>query len=145
MYDLEEVRAAVEACRTAEPDLPIIATMTFDTAGHTMMGVSPNAAAAALQEMGVYALGGNCGNGPAEIEGALQSMRAAEREIFITAKSNAGVPHLVGGVPVYDATPEHMAAHVLRAKELGAQIIGACCGSTPDHIRAMAAALEKAN
>ena len=142
MYDLEEVRAAVEACRTIAPDLPIVATMTFDTAGRTMMGVAPDSALAALHEMGVFALGGNCGNGPAEIEGALQSMQAADQEVLITAKSNAGMPHLIDGVPVYDATPEDMAVHALRAKELGAQIIGACCGSTPEHIRAMAEALQ---
>jgi len=142
MYDLEEVRAAVEACRTIAPDLPIVATMTFDTAGRTMMGVAPDSALAALHEMGVFALGGNCGNGPAEIEGALQSMQATGQEVLIIAKSNAGMPHLIDGVPVYDATPEDMALHALRAKELGAQIIGACCGSTPDHIRAMAEALQ---
>lgn len=143
MYDLQEVRAAVEACRQAAPDLPIVATMTFDSAGHTMMGVSPEAAVAALQELGVFGLGGNCGNGPAEIEGALHSMQSVEREVLIIAKSNAGVPQLIGGVPVYDSTPEHMAAHAIRAKQLGARIIGACCGSTPDHIRAMAEAIRE--
>jgi 5-methyltetrahydrofolate--homocysteine methyltransferase len=143
MYDLEEVKAAVEACLAADPDLPVVATMTFDTAGRTMMGVAPDHAVAALQEMGVYALGGNCGNGPEEIEGVLESMRHAEPQVLVTAKSNAGVPHLVGGVPIYDATPEHMAAHAQRAKAAGARIIGACCGSTPDHIRAMADALQE--
>lgn len=143
MYDLDEIRAAVEACREAMPELPIVATMTFDSAGHTMMGVSPDAAVAALEEMNVFALGGNCGNGPAEIEAALLSMQSARQRAIIIAKSNAGVPQLVGGVPVYDSKPEHMAAHALRAVELGAQIIGACCGSSPDHIRAMAAALRQ--
>lgn len=141
MYDLDEVRAAVEACREAAPELPIIATMTFDSAGHTMMGVSPQAAVQALQDLQVHALGGNCGNGPAEIEAALSAMRSADPHTVVIAKSNAGVPHLEAGVPVYDSTPEHMAAHALRARELGAGIIGGCCGSSPDHIRAMAAAL----
>lgn len=142
MYDLEEARAAVEASRSAAPDLPIIATMTFDTAGHTMMGVSPERAVSALQELGVEALGGNCGNGPGEIEGVLRSMQAPEQDVRIASKSNAGIPHLVGGEAVYDATPDLMAEHAIQARNLGAQIIGACCGSTPEHIRAMAAALD---
>lgn len=141
MYDLEEVRAAVEAAREAAPELPIVTTMTFDTAGHTMMGTSPDVAADALQDMGVFALGGNCGNGPAEIERALSGMRPKERDPFIVAKSNAGVPHLEGSATVYDATPEDMAKHVQTARALGAQIIGGCCGNTPNHIRAMAVAL----
>lgn len=141
MYDLGEVRIAVDACREAAPELPIVATMTFDSAGHTMMGVSPAAAVEALQELNVDALGGNCGNGLAEIEAALSSMRSAKPHTTVIAKSNAGVPHLQGGVPVYDATPEHMAAHALRAKELGVTIFGGCCGSSPEHIRAMAVAL----
>ncbi|MFQ5944491.1 MAG: betaine--homocysteine S-methyltransferase [Anaerolineales bacterium] len=143
MFDLEEARAAVEACRTASAELPIFATMTFDTAGHTMMGVSPEDAVSALQKLGVQALGGNCGNGPGEIEGVLQSMQAQEPTAAIASKSNAGIPHLADGKAVYDATPEHMAEHAILARQLGAQIIGACCGSTPDHIRAMAAALEE--
>ncbi len=143
MYDLDEVRAAVSACRQAAPGLPIVATMTFDTGGHTMMGVSPKAAVGALKEMGVHALGGNCGNGPDEIEAVLSGMRSAGLPSNVIAKSNAGVPHLEAGVPVYDATPERMAVHAVRAAELGANIIGACCGSTPDHIRAMAAALRQ--
>lgn len=141
MYDLEEVRGAVEACRMADPDLAIVATMTFDTAGRTMMGVAPEHAAEALQELGVIALGGNCGNGPGEIEGALHAMQGANPKVGVIAKSNAGIPHLADGLPVYDASPEQMAAHARRAQELGARIIGACCGSTPAHIRAMAKVL----
>lgn len=144
MYDLEEVRIAAEACQQADSELPIVATMTFDSAGRTMMGVTPEQAAAALQELGVFALGGNCGNGPEEIEAAIESMGPQDGGVRVIAKSNAGVPHLVKGVPVYDSTPEHMAAHALRAHQLGAQIIGACCGSSPDHIRAMAEALAEA-
>jgi 5-methyltetrahydrofolate--homocysteine methyltransferase len=143
MYDLEEARAAVEASRTAAPELPIIATMTFDTAGHTMMGVSPGDAVAALHELGVDVLGGNCGNGPDEIERVLRSMQATGQEVLIASKSNAGIPHLVDGGAVYDATPEHMAEHAIQARKLGAQIVGACCGSTPEHVRAMAEALDR--
>ncbi len=143
MYDLEEVRAAVEGCRSAAPDLPVVATMTFDTAGHTMMGVAPEAAVEALTELGVISIGGNCGNGTEEIHNVLRKMRRSKSDLVLTAKSNAGVPHLVDGAPTYDATPEHMAEYALQALEEGAQIIGACCGSTPAHIRAMADALQR--
>jgi 5-methyltetrahydrofolate--homocysteine methyltransferase len=143
MYDLDEVRAAVEGCRSAAPDLPIVATMTFDTAGHTMMGVAPEAAVEAFTASGVISLGGNCGNGPAEIHSVLRKMHRSQSDLVLTAKANAGVPHLVDGAPIYDATPAHMAEYALTALEEGAQIIGACCGSTPAHTRAMADALHR--
>ncbi|MFQ5921371.1 MAG: homocysteine S-methyltransferase family protein [Anaerolineales bacterium] len=142
MYDIEEVRAAVDGCKSAAPDLPIVATMTFDTAGHTMMGLSPEDAAEMLAELGVIALGGNCGNGPEEIHSVVRKMRGSQPGMVLTAKSNAGIPHLVDGAAVYDATPEDMAEYALQALEEGAQIIGACCGSTPAHVRAMAEALQ---
>jgi methionine synthase I (cobalamin-dependent) len=143
MYDIVEVRAAAQGCRSAAPDLPVVATMTFDTAGHTMMGVSPQAAAEALMELGVIALGGNCGNGTEEIHGVIRAMHGSQSDLVLTAKSNAGVPHLVDGVTTYGATPQHMAEYALQALEEGAQIIGACCGSTPAHVRAMAEALQR--
>jgi 5-methyltetrahydrofolate--homocysteine methyltransferase len=143
MYDIEEVRAAVQGCKSVASDLPVVATMTFDTAGHTMMGVSPEAAAEALMEMGVIALGGNCGNGPEEIHSVIRAMHGSQPDLVLTAKSNAGVPHLVDGIAAYDATPEHMAEYALQALEEGAQIIGGCCGSTPAHVRSMAEALQR--
>ncbi len=143
MYDLEEVRAAVDGCKSAAPELPIVATMTFDTNGHTMMGVAPEAAVEALTELGVISLGGNCGNGPEEIHNVLRKMNRSQSDLVLTAKSNAGVPHLVDGAPAYDATPEDMAEYALQAVEEGAKIIGGCCGSTPAHIRAMAEALQR--
>ncbi|NWF70038.1 MAG: betaine--homocysteine S-methyltransferase [Chloroflexi bacterium] len=142
MSDLEEVRAAVEGCRRAAPDFPIVTTMTFDTHGRTMMGVTPEQALAALSAMKVLALGGNCGNGPAEIEGVVQKMRAVSANAVLVAKSNAGLPRMTDSGPVYDATPEVMAAYARQVRDLGARIIGACCGSTPAHIRAMTAALN---
>ena len=142
MYDIEEVRAAIQGCRNVAPDLPVVATMTFDTAGHTMMGVSPETAAEALMEMDVIALGGNCGNGPEEIHGVIRAMHGSQPDLVLTAKSNAGVPHLANGVATYDATPEHMAEYALQAIKEGAQIIRGCCGSTPAHVRAMAEAMQ---
>jgi 5-methyltetrahydrofolate--homocysteine methyltransferase len=117
--------------------------MTFDTAGHTMMGISPEAAAEALAELGAIAVGGNCGNGPEEIHSVIRRMRSNRPDLVLTAKSNAGVPHLVDGSATYDATPEHMAEYALQAVHEGAQIIGGCCGSTPAHVRMMAEALQR--
>ena len=143
MSDLEEVRAAVEGCRQVAPDIPIVATMTFDTHGHTVMGVSPQTAAEALSGLNLMALGGNCGNGPDEIEAAIEKMHSVVPDVVLVAKSNAGAPRIEGDHQVYDATPEIMADHALRVHHLGARIIGACCGSTPEHIRAMGRALQR--
>jgi len=142
MSDLEEVRAAHTACRQVAPEVPVVTTMTFDTKGRTMMGVTPERALSTLGEFGVIALGANCGNGPDEIEGVIEKMRAAGPDVPLVAKANAGLPHMVDGVAVYDATPDVMAGYARRVREHGAQIIGACCGSTPDHIRAIAQALK---
>lgn len=143
MSDLNELKAAVEGCRKAAAGFPLVATMTFDTRGHTSMGVSTQAAVEAYEEMGLLAFGGNCGNGPKEIEGVIQEMRNMSPDAVLIAKSNAGMPRMEGDRQVYDATPEVMAEHALRVRDLGARIIGACCGSTPDHISAMAKALRR--
>jgi 5-methyltetrahydrofolate--homocysteine methyltransferase len=142
MSDLNELKAAVEGCRNAAAGFPLVATMTFDTRGHTSMGVSTQKAVEAFAEMGLLAYGGNCGNGPGEIEGVIEEMRKLSPDAVLVAKSNAGMPRLEGDRQVYDATPESMAEHALRVRDLGARIIGACCGSTPDHIGAMAEALR---
>ena len=142
MSDLEEMRAAVEGVRQVSPSLPILTTMTFDTRGHTMMGVSPEQAVTSLRSWGADAIGGNCGNGPEEILGVLQKMHAAAPEVVLVAKANAGVPTLVQGRAVYGATPEMMGDYARAAAGLGARIIGGCCGSTPAHLRAMAEALD---
>ncbi|HEY43920.1 MAG TPA: methionine synthase [Anaerolineae bacterium] len=142
MSDLEEVRAAIKGCRQIAPEFPIVATMTFDAHGHTSMGVSPQVAVEALSGLNLEAMGGNCGNGPDEIEAVIEAMHQADPGIVLVAKSNAGAPRMEGGRQVYDATPEVMAEHALRVKNLGARIIGACCGSMPEHIRAMGHALR---
>jgi 5-methyltetrahydrofolate--homocysteine methyltransferase len=141
MADLEEVRAALEGVRQASPDIPVITTMTFDTRGRTMMGVTPERAAATLIEYGAAAVGGNCGNGPDEIIDVINKMSAVQPDAILVAKANAGVPTLVGGRPLYRATPEDMTGYAVQAFEAGARIIGACCGSTPEHIQAIAVAL----
>ena len=140
MSDLQEVQAAVMGIRDVS-DMPVVTTLTFDTNGRTMMGVAPVAGLEAMRELGVTALGGNCGNGPAEIEGVIQAMRDADPDVVLVAKSNAGIPQYVDGALVYNGTPEVMARHARRVRDLGARIIGGCCGTTPEHIRAMSEAL----
>ncbi|GAB4419656.1 MAG: betaine--homocysteine S-methyltransferase [Anaerolineae bacterium] len=142
MSDLEEVRAAVEGCRQAAPDVPVVSTMTFDTRGRTMMGVTPERAAQEIGGLGVVALGANCGKGPDELEASIARMGSAGPVVPLIAKANAGAPRLEGDHAVYDATPEDMAHYAQRVHALGARIIGACCGSTPEHIRAMAQVLR---
>ena len=141
MSDLEEVRAAVEGAKSVS-DLPVAATMTFDTHGHTMMGVSPAQAMAVMSSFGLAALGANCGNGPAEIEVVIQTMHALSPDTLLIAKSNAGIPHWVDDELLYDGTPDVMADYTRRVYGLGARLIGGCCGSSPAHIKAMAAALK---
>jgi 5-methyltetrahydrofolate--homocysteine methyltransferase len=141
MADLEEVRAAVEGIRQVSEDIPIITTMTFDTYGRTMMGVTPEQALETLKSFGPAALGGNCGNGPEEILGVIEKMHSKDPDVILVAKANAGIPELVDGRPVYGASPETMADYALKTFSAGAQIIGSCCGSTPDHVRAVGEAL----
>jgi 5-methyltetrahydrofolate--homocysteine methyltransferase len=142
MADLEEVRAAVEGTRKASADMPIIATLTFDTRGRTMMGVKPETAAAALSEWGIAAFGGNCGNGPDEMLAVIEKMHAAAPGSILVAKSNAGAPEFVNGATVYRAAPGTMAEAALQLRTAGARIIGGCCGTVPAHLAAMARALK---
>jgi 5-methyltetrahydrofolate--homocysteine methyltransferase len=141
MSDLAEVGAAIEGARRAAPDLPLVATMTFDTRGHTMFGVSPEKATAAMLEWGVDAFGANCGNGPDELVPVIAKMRAAAPDAVLVGKSNAGMPELVDMKAVYRAEPPVMAEYALDVRAAGATIVGACCGSTPAHLAAMAEAL----
>jgi 5-methyltetrahydrofolate--homocysteine methyltransferase len=142
MASLDEAAAAILGARDAAPHLPIVATMTFDSHGRTMMGTWPADAATALAAFDIAAMGANCGTGPAEIETAIAAMHAAVPAAVLVAKGNAGVPRFVGTASVYDMTPEAAALHAVRARDLGATIIGGCCGTTPAHIAAMAAALR---
>ncbi len=148
MSALEEVKAAIEGVRQAVGDaVPIAVTMTFDTRGHTMMGVSPVQALRTIYEWGIRYIGSNCGNGPEETIAAMTQMAEHKPEdVILIAQSNAGIPRWKsGGEIVYDGTPEVMAEYAQRVRDLGVRYIGACCGSTPDHIRAMARVLGVAS
>lgn len=143
MADLAEVRAAVEGCRRAAPDFPLVVTLTYAAHDRTMMGVTPEQVAAVLEGLDLVAHGANCGNGPDELLTALARMHQTQPAANLVAKANAGLPRMVNQEAVYEATPALMADYARRARASGARIIGACCGSTPDHIRAMAQALRQ--
>jgi methionine synthase I (cobalamin-dependent) len=140
---LEEVGAALRAVRKVAPDLPLFASMSFDTGGRTMMGVTPEQAVAFLADAKATVVGANCSVGPEVVEPAIQAMHRERPEVLLLAKPNAGMPQLVEGQPVYPVMPGEMAAFALRVREHGVAIIGGCCGTTPEHIAAMATALRR--
>ena len=142
MADLGEAVAAVEGARTGAPGLEVAVTMTFDTKGRTMMGVTPARAVTELAAAGVRLVGANCGNGPDEARVAMTEMAEARPDgVLLIIQSNAGLPKLVGADFRYDGTPEVMAAFAAEMAALGIDWIGACCGSTPAHITAMGDAI----
>jgi methionine synthase I (cobalamin-dependent)/predicted Fe-S protein YdhL (DUF1289 family) len=139
----EELEAAVAGA--AATGLPIVATMTFDTQGRTMMGLTPEAALAASRGLAErpLAFGANCGTGPAELVATVRRLGAvAEPGEVIVAKGNCGIPHYHDGDIHYDGTPEVMADYACLARDAGARIIGGCCGTTAVHLRAMHEALQ---
>jgi len=140
MMALEEAVAAVKGARSAT-DLPIAATMAFTMSGKTMFGVSPEQAAAGLTEAGVVAVGLNCGELTLDRATELIAEFAEAADVPIIAQLNAGIPELVDGVARFTETPESMGAFARRFVDAGAVVVGGCCGSTPAHISAMAAAL----
>jgi 5-methyltetrahydrofolate--homocysteine methyltransferase len=142
MSDLSEVESAIRAAQVVAPGLPIIATLSFDTNLRTMMGVKPATAVSTIGALGATAVGANCGRGTDEMRIiATEMVGARTGDLLLITQSNAGLPRLQGDVFVYDGTPEELARFSVEMRELGIDIIGACCGSTPDHIRAMRAAL----
>jgi 5-methyltetrahydrofolate--homocysteine methyltransferase len=145
MSHLNEVAAAVKGVRQVDPDLLIVTTLSFDTNFHTMMGVSPKEAVETISGWGVRVIGANCGNGPSEIETVMTQMaQYRPAGVYLMAQSNAGMPQYLNGAISYDGTPAIMADFALRLRNLGVNIIGACCGSTPDHVAAMGQALAAA-
>jgi len=144
MSDLGEAQAAVRAAQMVAPELPIVATLSFDTNLRTMMGVTPAGAVRALAAIGVTAVGANCGRGPEEMEAIMREMvQARPAGLLLIAQSNAGLPRLKGDRFEYDSEPADMAAHAMRLREAGVDLIGACCGSTPEHVLAMSEALAR--
>ena len=144
MTDLAEARLLLEACREVAPHLPVMATMTFDSTPRgwfTIMGVDPGTAAAGLAEAGAEVIGSNCGNGAEAMVDVARALREAS-DLPLLIQPNAGLPELEGGKVVYRETPEFMAGQARRLLELGVRIVGGCCGTTPDHIRALRALVD---
>jgi 5-methyltetrahydrofolate--homocysteine methyltransferase len=140
----EELRAALEGA--APTGLPIVATMTFDTHGRTMMGLTPAAAMALRDELAArpVAFGANCGIGPAQlVESVLGLAAAAAPGDLLVAKGNCGIPHYQAGHIHYDGSPAVMADYACLGRDVGARIIGGCCGTTPLHPAALPAALAR--
>ncbi|GGL57528.1 betaine--homocysteine S-methyltransferase [Wenxinia marina] len=138
----EEYRAAAEAFALA--DMPWCGTMSFDTAGRTMMGLT---SADMVKMVGKLpnppvAFGANCGTGASDLLRTVLGFAAAGPEQPLIAKGNAGIPKYKDGHIHYDGTPELMADYAVMARDSGATIIGGCCGTTPEHLRHMREALE---
>jgi 5-methyltetrahydrofolate--homocysteine methyltransferase len=138
----EEYRAAAEAARLA--DMPWCGTMSFDTAGRTMMGVTSVAMAEMVEKLPnpPIAFGANCGVGAADLMRTMLGFAATGTARPLIAKGNAGIPKYHEGHIHYDGTPELMAEYAVLARDAGVRIIGGCCGTMPMHLAAMRAALE---
>ncbi len=138
----EEFAAAAEAIKNLGASW--CGTMSFDTAGRSMMGVTSSALVEIVNEMAYkpLAFGANCGVGASDLLRTVLGFIEAGPKLPVIAKGNAGIPKYIDGHIHYDGTPELMADYAILARNCGAQIIGGCCGTTPDHLRAMRAALE---
>jgi 5-methyltetrahydrofolate--homocysteine methyltransferase len=142
MSDLSEVEAVVAAAQEVAPGMPIIATLSFDTNLRTMMGVKPGMAVKHLAALGVRIIGANCGRGTDEMSQIAKELVEARPDgVFIITQSNAGLPKLHGDEFIYDGTPEEMARYAKEMKGLGVNIVGSCCGSSPEHTQAISAAI----
>jgi homocysteine S-methyltransferase len=139
--DLTEMRAAVEGVKEA-CDLPLIAQKTFTEDGMTLMGEFPGEVVQELVDLGVDVIGANCSLGPHGYTAIMQRM-ALISERPLSVFPTAGLPHREGEIVRYHATPEYVAGYARRFAELGVRLIGGCCGYTPDHVRAMASALDE--
>jgi 5-methyltetrahydrofolate--homocysteine methyltransferase len=139
-FALEEALWAIEGVQSVS-DLPLVMSFSFDQGTHTMMGLSPADVVAAVEPLGVAALGANCGRSLDDTDAIVGEFLAAAPSIPLWIKPNAGVPRIVGDPVVYDADPEMLAEHVRAYVDRGARIVGGCCGSTPEHIAAIARAL----
>jgi 5-methyltetrahydrofolate--homocysteine methyltransferase len=146
MTDLSEARLALDAARTTAPDLPVVATMTFDPTPRgyfTIMGVTVEQAAAGLEAAGAHVVGSNCGNGIERMVEIARLLRECST-LPVAIQSNAGLPENRGGEVVYPETPEYMADHARRLVHLGVAVIGGCCGTGPDHVRALRRMVDEA-
>lgn len=146
MSATDEAAIAVRAARERTGGV-VICTFTFSPTAQgdyrTMMGVTPEDAVAAALAAGAHISGANCGTGARDMVAIIRRMRAAHPGVPLMAQANAGLPRIVDGRTVFPETPAETAVHASALVEAGAQIVGGCCGTTPDHIRALRAALDE--
>jgi methionine synthase I (cobalamin-dependent)/5,10-methylenetetrahydrofolate reductase len=141
MPALNEAHEALMAAHEIAPHLPVMAMVTVDDDSNCLDGASPQQAAARLTEWGAGAIGVNCSTGPATVLTAIEAMRTATT-LPLAAMPNAGMPRAVEGRNIYLCSPEYMASFARKAIAAGAQFVGGCCGTTPNHIRAMRSAMR---
>ena len=138
-FALDEALAAIDGIRRSSA-LPLVVSFSFDRGTRTMMGLSPTKMVKAIRPLGVAALGANCGRSLADMERVVAELVALNADVPLWIKPNAGLPRMVGEVARYDTGPDEMAEYARRFIEAGAEVVGGCCGSSPDHIGAIATA-----
>jgi methionine synthase I (cobalamin-dependent) len=141
-FALDEGLWAVEGVQSAT-DLPLVVSYSFDQGTKTMMGLSPSEVVQAFVPLGVAAVGANCGRSLADTDAIVDELLEAASGFPLWVKPNAGVPRVVGDLVVYDADPDDLARHVGGYADRGVRIVGGCCGSTPEHVAAIARALGR--
>jgi 5-methyltetrahydrofolate--homocysteine methyltransferase len=142
-FALEEALAAIEGIRRVT-DLPVVVSFSFDQGTKTMMGVSPSKMVEAIAPLGIAALGANCGRSLDDMTRVVRELTQTQAGVPLWVKPNAGLPRMDGEVARYDTTPETMASYTTRFIEAGARIVGGCCGTSPDHLEAIARAARAA-
>jgi len=138
---LEEIHQAILAAREVAPSLPIVAQVTIDEDGNCLDGADPETFAGRLEEWGADVIGCNCSVGPVAMLEAIERVRAAT-SLPLAAQPNAGIPRSVEGRNIYLCSPEYMANYALQFVAAGVRLVGGCCGTTPEHTRAMKAELR---
>ncbi|HLF74545.1 MAG TPA: bifunctional homocysteine S-methyltransferase/methylenetetrahydrofolate reductase, partial [Anaerolineales bacterium] len=141
--DLYEIKEAIKAARQV-CELPVVASVTFTRDDRTVLGDDPGKVARTLHETGVDVIGVNCSGGPAQLLRILKQMSQAVPSGKFWVKPNAGWPEQVGGRIMYPADPEYFGEYAVSFREMGACVVGGCCGTTPQHIAAMRKALDTA-
>ena len=142
MYSMEELEAAIEAVKGI--GLPVCATMSFDTAGKTMMGITPTNLALRAKELNLSGFGANCGVGAPDLLATINVIsQNVESDTVVISKANCGIPEFHNGEILYSGTEEIMADYVQIAMNSGAKIIGGCCGTSFEHVRAMRKAMDE--
>jgi 5-methyltetrahydrofolate--homocysteine methyltransferase len=139
-FSLDEGLWALEGIKSTT-DLPLVVSYSFDQGTKTMMGLTPTQVVDAFGALGIAAIGANCGKSLADTDLIVDELLAAAGGLPLWVKPNAGVPRMVLDAVVYDAGPADLASHVAGYVARGARIVGGCCGSTPEHIAAIAASL----